>query len=310
MKVNNSTNSAVPYAKLEINEEQKGLIRKYAHMGANITPKDLALNSPGLIRAKNQLNGINPLKWLEFMLNDPPTLQNLKSISQSEQRWNGIRILGIFFKGFKPRTAGKLRACDARGQITPYLSDFIKSLKLKSGEANTVMSLAKEKKWEEMIQCLVDLREVGAPTYQEMSADEKAQVKNLIRMVANDSIPSLIGQLSQLMAAKRKLYKIHPLRSFEFMLNDPDTVKNLGILSKTPERWVGVPFFAPNKGFKPQSAEKFRTYHAQGDVLPHLPEFIKSIGLKQKQAIDVSQLAHAGKWSEMIQYLLESKTQS
>ncbi len=147
-----------------------------------------------------------------------------------------------------------------------------------------------------------------ATTYAElpMSNEEKGQVKKLIQMVANDSIPSLIKRLGQLLEAKRKLYGIHPLKSFEFMLNDPEVLKNLKKLSQTPERWDGVPLIA--KGFKPQSAEKFRKYHAQGSVLPYLPDFIKSLGLSKSQAKTISALAQAGKWEEMIQALVDNRS--
>ncbi|MBS0628971.1 MAG: hypothetical protein JSS30_01960 [Verrucomicrobia bacterium] len=146
-------------------------------------------------------------------------------------------------------------------------------------------------------------------SYEELpfSDEDKAQVKKLIQMVANDSIPSLISKLGELMAAKKKLYGIHPLKSFEFMLNEPDVSKNLARLSKTPERWVGVPIFAPNKGFRPQSAEKFRRYDTQGLIQPYFPEFVKNLGLSSAQAKIVSTLAQEEKWDEMIAVLVELK---
>jgi len=298
------------YKYISLAEEQKDLIRRYAEIGAKYSPLQVIASTSEISQAKEKLNRIHPLKWLEFMFSDPTALNHLKQISQSKERWVGITILGRKIDGFKPRTAARLMRMQKRGQILPHLFSFIKNLKLDHEQSKVITALAKKGKWEEIIQSLVDFKKPSVANYKELaiSDDEKQEIKKLMKMVAQDTIPSLIKQLPSLMAAKEKLYKIHPLKSFELMLNDAETLENLKELSKNSQRWVGVPLIAA--GFKVQSADKFKSYHSKNAVLPLLPDFIQRVGLKGEQAKAISELATQEKWPEMIQSLLEFKTQS
>lgn len=137
-----------------------------------------------------------------------------------------------------------------------------------------------------------------------ISEHEKKQLRTFIPMVANDSIAALIGKLSTLLAAKRELHSLHPLKSLEFILNDPDLRKNIVTISKNSQRWVGV--WGVAKGFKPQTAEKLKVYQEKDNsVIPCIPEFAKSLGLNKTQQVTITTLAKEGKWEEFIQSLVE-----
>jgi hypothetical protein len=107
------------------------------------------------------------------------------------------------------------------------------------------------------------------------------------------------------MAAKKQMNALHPLKSLEFIFNDPDLRKDMVIMSQNSQRWVGVWPIA--KGFRPQTADKLKEYHQRGAIMPHLPSFCKSIGLNQEQELAIMIQAREGRWEEFIQSLVLCK---
>ncbi len=135
-----------------------------------------------------------------------------------------------------------------------------------------------------------------------ISEEEKAQIKKLIPMVAKESISALIKQLGTLLAAKKQMNALHPLKSLEFIFKDPVLRKDMGIMSQNSQRWVGI--WAIAKGFRPQTAEKLKEYHRRGSIMPYLPGFCQSIGLNQEQELKIMGLAKEEKWEDFIQTLV------
>lgn len=313
-KIDPIDSTASPFSQLTISEKEKAKMREFLPIIVYEDASILIAKIDTLKEANKKLKSLHPLKSFEFILNDPTLRKCVIDLSQKPERWIGLKVWGVSVaQGFKAQRAKKLEMAHSQGTILPCLPEFAKSIGLTVEQLSRITSLAKQGKWEDFIQSLVEFAgheqeiqpvdsHVSPFARLTISEEEKEKLRIFIPMVANDSIPTLISKLGTLLDAKKKLHSLHPLKSFEFMLNDPALRECICRISKNSQRWIGV-WVA--KGFKPQTAEKLQEYHAQGAVIPCLPEFAKSIGLTEQQELKISSLAEQGQWEEMLQALVD-----
>jgi len=138
----------------------------------------------------------------------------------------------------------------------------------------------------------------------QISEEEKQQLQTVVSILANNNVLQIIPKLPTLFSAKAKLAILHPLKSLEELVKNPN---NLLIIKKEPAKWIGreVRIWGFVPGFRAQTAEKLQKFDKQASLIPYLPGFAKSLGLNAQKEQEITTLAQNGQWEQFIEALLE-----
>jgi hypothetical protein len=146
--VDTSSNCSRSYHQLTVTDDQFEVISEMIQLIGNTLLFNLYFKKSQLLEMGKKVENVHPLKFLETLLNNPEIKKSMLDIKDSRFKWRG------FLDG-EGESLGFIAQCEREANLEvfePYITDFCRAVNVNAEE---VRSFCEAKKWEELINFLV-----------------------------------------------------------------------------------------------------------------------------------------------------------